>query len=82
MPRVSVVIPVYRVESTLRRCVDSVLGQTFSDFQAILVDDGSPDSSGDICDEYARLDSRVQVIHKENGGHFIRAKRGIEGRDG
>ena len=68
MPKVSVVIPVYRVESTLRRCVDSVLRQTFSDIQVILVDDGSPDSSGDICEEYARLDSRVQVIHKENGG--------------
>ena len=68
MPKVSVVVPVYRVESTLRRCVDSVLGQTFSDIQVILVDDGSPDSSGEICDEYERADKRVQVIHKENGG--------------
>lgn len=68
MPRVSVIIPVYRVESTLRRCVDSVLGQTFPDIRVILVDDGSPDSCPDICEEYARADSRMQVIHKENGG--------------
>lgn len=67
MPEISVIIPVYRVEKTLRQCVDSVLCQTYRDFEVILVDDGSPDSCGAICDEYAEHDN-VVVIHKENGG--------------
>ena len=78
MPKVSVVIPVYKVEATLRRCVDSVLGQTFSDIEVILVNDGSPDSCGEMCDEYARADGRVQVIHKENGGLSSARNAGIE----
>lgn len=64
----SVVIPVYNVEKYLRECVDSILGQSFADFELILVNDGSKDGSGAICDEYAEKDSRVKVIHKENGG--------------
>ena len=68
MPKVSVIVPVYKVEPFLRCCVDSVLSQTFSDFELILVDDGSPDSCGAICDEYAARDSRVRVVHKQNGG--------------
>lgn len=64
----SVVVPVYNVEKYLRECVDSILSQTFTDFELILVDDGSKDSSGAICDEYAQKDNRVKVIHKENGG--------------
>ncbi|MDY5570330.1 MAG: glycosyltransferase [Candidatus Cryptobacteroides sp.] len=67
-PKISVIIPVYNAESTLRRCVDSVLVQTFTDFECLLIDDGSKDRSGEICDEYARKDSRVKVFHKENGG--------------
>lgn len=67
-PQVSVIVPVYKVESYLHRCVDSILAQTFQDFELLLVDDGSPDRSGEICDEYARKDSRVRVFHKENGG--------------
>lgn len=65
---ISVIIPVYNVEAYIRRCVDSILGQTYTNLEIILVDDGSTDSSPEICDEYAQLDSRVKVIHKENGG--------------
>lgn len=68
MAKVSVVIPVYNVEEYLRRCVDSVLSQTLSDLEIILVDDGSPDHSPAICDEYAQADARIRVIHKTNGG--------------
>ena len=67
-PKISVIVPVYKAERYLHKCVDSLLAQTFTDFEVILVDDGSPDRSGELCDEYAHRDSRVQVIHKENGG--------------
>ena len=66
--KVSVIIPVYNVENYLRRCVDSVLNQTYKNLEVILVDDGSTDSSGQICDEYLNKDSRVIVYHKQNGG--------------
>lgn len=68
MPKISVIVPVYKVEPYLRRCVDSILAQTFTDFELILVDDGSPDGCPAICDEYAKMDNRVRVIHKVNGG--------------
>lgn len=68
MVRVSVIVPVFGAESYLRRCLGSIVCQTFSDWEAILVDDGSVDGSGRICDEYAGLDSRFKVFHKENGG--------------
>ncbi len=64
----SVIIPIYKVEQYLRQCVDNVLGQTYTDLEIILVNDGSPDSSPAICDEYAQKDSRIKVIHKPNGG--------------
>lgn len=67
-PAFSIIIPIYNVEQYLHECVDSVLTQTFSDIEIILVDDGSPDHSGSICDEYQKKDSRVRVIHKQNGG--------------
>ena len=68
MSTISVIVPVYNVEKYIHRCVDSILSQTFRDFELILVDDGSPDNCGSICDDYAAKDSRVRVIHKENGG--------------
>lgn len=67
-PLISIIVPVYKVEPYLRKCVDSILNQTYTNLEIILVDDGSPDNCGAICDEYAREDSRVRVIHKPNGG--------------
>lgn len=68
MPKVSLIVPVYNVEKYLRKCIDSILNQTFTDFELILVNDGSLDSSGDICEEYKRRDNRIKVINKKNGG--------------
>lgn len=65
---ITVIIPVYNVEEYIRQCIDSVIGQTYTELEVILVDDGSTDSSGIICDEYVRKDTRIKVIHKENGG--------------
>lgn len=76
-PLFSVIVPVYKTEAFLRQCVDSILNQTYPDFQLVLVDDGSPDSSGAICDEYARRDSRVEVVHKQNGGLVSARKAGL-----
>ena len=67
-PELSVIVPIYKVEPWLRRCVDSILNQTFKDFECILVDDGSPDNCGAICDEYAAADPRIRVLHQQNGG--------------
>lgn len=68
MPQISVIIPVYNVEVFLDKCMDSVLNQTFTDFEILLIDDGSTDTSGSICDKYARADKRVKVFHQKNGG--------------
>lgn len=68
MPEISIIIPIYNVEKYLHRCIESILAQTFTNYELILVDDGSPDNCGKICDEYALKDSRIIVIHKENGG--------------
>ncbi|MBE6318012.1 MAG: glycosyltransferase [Bacteroidales bacterium] len=78
MPSVSIIVPVYNTEKYLSRCIDSILAQTFSDFELILVDDGSTDNSGKICDEYAKKDSRIIVIHKENGGASSARNKGLE----
>ena len=65
---VSVVVPIYKVQDYLKKCIDSILNQTYDNLEIILVDDGSPDQCGQICDAYALKDKRIQVIHKENGG--------------
>lgn len=67
-PMISVIVPVYNAEKYLQRCVDSILKQSFTDFELLLIDDGSHDRSGELCDEYAEKDNRVRVFHKENGG--------------
>ena len=78
MPTISVIVPVYKVEPYLRRCIDSILGQTFPDFELILVDDGSPDNCPAICDEYAEIDNRIHVIHQENGGLSAARNAGLD----
>ena len=67
-PLISIIVPVYNVEKYLQRCIDSILAQSFKDFELILIDDGSKDKSGEICDAYAKRDARIRVFHKENGG--------------
>lgn len=75
---ISVIIPVYKVEDYLVRCVNSVIKQSYKNLEIILVNDGSPDRSGEICDEYTRIDDRIKVIHKENGGLSDARNAGIE----
>lgn len=77
-PLISIIIPVYNVEDYIRPCLDSILAQTYTNFEAILVDDGSKDGSGRICDEYAEKDSRFIVVHKENGGVSSARNKGLE----
>lgn len=79
---ISIIVPVYKAESYLHRCVDSLLAQTFPDFEILLIDDGSPDRSGQICDEYALQDERVRVIHKSNGGVASARQCGLENAQG
>ena len=78
----SIIIPVYKVEKYLPQCVDSVLSQTYTDYEIILVDDGSPDDCPHMCDEYARKDSRIKVIHQENAGIACARNTGIKGSTG
>ena len=74
----SVIVPIYKIEKYLCRCIDSVLAQSFTDYELILVDDGSPDNCPAICDEYAKKDQRIKVIHKENGGLVSARQAGIQ----
>jgi glycosyltransferase involved in cell wall biosynthesis len=81
-PKISIIVPVYNVEKFIHDCIESILSQTFTDFELILVNDGSTDQSGTICDEYEAKDERVKVIHKENGGQSSARNRGIEAARG
>lgn len=82
MPMLSVIVPVYQVEKYLPQCIESVLAQTFTDLELILVDDGSPDGSGKICDDYAQRHANIRVIHKSNGGHTSARKAGLGTAEG
>lgn len=77
MSTISIIVPVYKVEKYIHRCVDSILAQTFTDFELILVDDGSPDRCPQICDEYAEKDNRIRVIHQENLGQAVARNRAV-----
>ena len=81
-PKISIIVPVYKAEAYLHRCVDSLLAQTFTDFEVLLIDDGSPDNSGEMCDEYAAKDNRVRVFHKENGGVSSARQYGLDNAQG
>ncbi len=78
MPEISVIVPVYKVEKYLDRCIESIVNQTYPDFELILVDDGSPDGSPILCDKWAEKDSRVHVIHKKNGGASSARNAGLK----
>ena len=78
IPKISVIVAVYKAEAYLHRCVDSLLAQTFRDFEVLLIDDGSPDHPGKICDDYAKQDARIRVFHKENGGVASARQCGID----
>jgi glycosyltransferase involved in cell wall biosynthesis len=82
MPQISVIVPVYNVEQYLSRCLDSIINQTYRNFEVILVDDGSPDKCPEICDYYALQDNRIKVIHKENGGLADVRNEGIRASSG
>lgn len=81
-PTISIIVPVYKVEQYLCRCLDSIRNQTFTDWECILIDDGSPDNSGQICDEYAQKDERFRVIHQENAGVSVARIAGYNGSTG
>ncbi len=78
MGKISIIVPVYKVEPYIRRCIDSILSQTYANFTLLLIDDGSPDSCGMICDEYAKKDPRIVVVHQENSGVSVARNFGID----
>lgn len=82
MPKISVIVPVYNTEKYLHSCIDSIIAQTFTDFELLLIDDGSKDNSGKICDEYVARDPRIRVFHKENGGVSSARNLGLDNAKG
>ena len=78
MPIISIIVPVYNAEKYLHRCVESILAQSFTDFELLLINDGSKDNSGEICEEYAEMDSRIRVFHKKNGGASAARNYGLD----
>ena len=76
--KVSVIVPIYKVEKYIKKCIDSLVNQTYKNLEIILVDDGSPDKCGEICDEYAKIDKRIKVLHKKNGGLSDARNKGVE----
>lgn len=76
--KISVIVPIYKVENYLEKCITSIINQTYKNLEIILVDDGSPDRCGDICDKFAKMDNRIKVIHKENGGLSSARNSGID----
>ena len=82
MPKASIIVPVYKVEDYLEKCVQSILAQTEADFELILVDDGSPDRCGAMCDRLAQTDARIRVIHQENQGLGAARNTGIQAASG
>ena len=81
-PKISVIVPIYNAEKYLQRCINSILAQTFTDFELLLIDDGSKDKSNKICDEYAKKDKRIRVYHKENGGVSSARNMGLDNAKG
>lgn len=81
-PEISVIVPVYKVEKYLQQCIDSILVQTFTDFELLLIDDGSPDRCGEICEEYAQKDERIRVFHQENAGLSCARNTGLMNSSG
>ena len=69
--KISIIVPCYKVTDFLPQCVESLMNQSYKDIEIILVDDGSPDDTGKLCDEYAKKDNRIKVVHKQNGGWFL-----------
>lgn len=78
LPKISIIVPIYKVEQVIHHCIDSILAQSFTDFELILIDDGSPDKSGAICNDYATKDTRIKVIHKKNGGVSSARNAGLD----
>ncbi|WP_373260060.1 glycosyltransferase family 2 protein [Phocaeicola vulgatus] len=81
-PIITIIIPIYKAENCIKRCIDSIINQTFTSFELLLINDGSPDSSGKICDEYAQTDQRIKVFHKKNGGVSSARNLGIQKSNG
>ena len=82
LKRITIIVPVYNVEKYLSKCVESILAQTYTELQILLIDDGSSDGSGKICDQYAKMDRRIEVVHTANRGLVAARKTGLEHSSG